>query len=397
MIGFCPVCGSAAHRPVVSLPAVPVSINAQVTPQDAPHVRRGDIDLVVCGHCAHMYNRSFDDGLLDYDASYENTLHYSRRFQEFATGLAQRLVTEHDLAGASVGELGSGPGHFLSMLCDAGAGTGLGWDPSYDAGRLGAPSHADVRISTDRFPDDGSRPVRLALSQHVLEHLHDPVGALVAQRRAVADGGVVYTEVPNGRLMQEHGAVWDLIYEHLSYFVPTSLELACRRAGLRTTSLGSAFDDQFLWCEAVSDGAGNASERASVLPSDPAVVECAVGSAVQFGEEAARRISEARTDLSVLADDGPVVLWGAGSKGMTYLNVVQDATPEAAPVAGVIDVNPRKIGAGVPGTPYTITSPASLTELKPRTVLVANPAYLDEIRDDLTELGLDAEVLPLWE
>jgi len=385
---------------VVSLPTVPVSINAQVTPQEAPDVVRGDIDLVVCEHCAHMYNRSFDDGLLDYDASYENTLHYSRRFQEFATGLAQRLVTEHHLAGASVGELGSGPGHFLSMLCDAGAGSGLGWDPSYDAGRLGAPSHPDVRISTDRFPDDGSRPVRLALSQHVLEHLHDPVAALIAQRRAVADdGGVVYTEVPNGRLMQEHGAVWDLIYEHLSYFVPTSLELACRCAGLRATSLGSAFDDQFLWCEAVSDGAGDAAsaDRASVLPSDPAAVDGAVDAAVRFGEEAARRIAEARRSLSELADDGPVVLWGAGSKGMTYLNVVQDGTGEAAPVAGVIDVNPRKIGAGVPGTAYTITAPASLTELKPRTVLAANPAYLGEIGEDLDALGLDAEVLPLWE
>ena len=51
--------------------------------------------------------------------------------------------------------------------------------------------------------------------------------------------------------MVEQCALWDLIYEHLSYFVPASLELACRRAGLAPTSTDVAFGDQFLWCEAL--------------------------------------------------------------------------------------------------------------------------------------------------
>ena len=387
MIECCPVCESRDRRDVLSLPSLPVLINAQVSPQEAPTVTRGDIDLVVCEQCAHMYNRSFDDGLLDYDASYENTLHYSRRFQEFASGLARRLVDDHELVGSGVGELGSGPGHFLSMLCDAGAGSGVGWDPSYDAERLGAPSHPSVTISTDRFPADGSHQVRLALSQHVIEHLHDPVSALEAQRRAVErTHGAVYTEVPNGQLMQEHCALWDLIYEHLSYFVPSSLDLACRRAGLRVAAMGAAFDDQFLWCEAVPD------DTAARSDTDRAAVRRSVDSGAEFGQTAVRRISQAREELTQRAERGPVVLWGAGSKGMTYLNIVDGV----APIAGVVDVNPRKVGAGVPGTTHTVTSPASLAELRPRTVLVSNPAYLDEIREDLQALDVDAELLPLW-
>jgi hypothetical protein len=382
----CPVCGSRDHEDVLSLARMPVLVNAQVRPESAPSVSRGDIDLVVCHGCGHLFNRSFDASLLAYDAAYENTLHYSKQFQDFARGLASRLVTDHGLAGTAVAELGSGPGHFLSMLCDAGAAEGHGFDPSYDPHRLGAPDHACVTISTDMFPADGSLQVRLAFSQHVLEHLHDPVAALAALRSAVAgSGGIVYSEVPNGRLMLEQCALWDLIYEHLSYFVPTSLALACRRAGLEVTTMDASFGDQFLWCEATPDG------TREQRPDDEAV-EAAVAAARAFGVAAERRIAEARDELAALATDGPVVLWGAGSKGVTYLNLVSDV----APVAAVVDINPRKSGWGVPGTSLVISGPDVVDDLSPTTVLAANPVYVGEIAATLAEHGVDAEVRALW-
>lgn len=385
---MCPVCGSSDHDAVVSIPSVPVLVNAQVRPDQGSVAVRGDMDLVVCHGCAHLFNRSFDPELLDYDATYENTLHYSSHFQQFARSLADRLVRDHGLIGVCVAELGSGPGHFLSMLCDAGVARGLGWDPSYDPGRLGAPEHPAVTVSTDQFPDDGSVPVELAFSQHVLEHLGEPVRALAAMRSAVLDAnGVVYTEVPNGQLMMEHGAIWDLIYEHRSYFVPLSLDLVCRRAGLRVTSMGAAFGDQFLWCEAIpGDSAADA------LP-DPSAVEQAVVAATVFGATAAERIERARDDLATWAAAGPVALWGAGSKGVTYLNLVADV----AEVAAVVDINPRKSGWGVPGTSFAISGPDVLIDVQPRTVVAANPIYVGEIAAALEHMGIDACVRPLWE
>ncbi|MFK8022319.1 MAG: methyltransferase domain-containing protein [Ilumatobacter sp.] len=388
----CPVCSSGDREVVLSLPALPVLINAQVRPEGALDVVRGDMDLAVCTACGHLYNVAFDESLLDYDAAYENTLHFSGHFQKFAAGLRDRLVGDHSLGGATVAELGSGPGHFLSMLCDAGVARGIGYDPSYDADRLGAPEHQGVSISTDLFPADGSLQVALAFSQHVLEHLHDPVAALAAQRSAVTEaGGVVYSEVPNGSLMLGQCALWDLIYEHLSYFVPTSLDLACRRAGLSIDTMDTAFGDQFLWCEAeVTEPDPTATPSADAVAS-------AVEAARAFGVAATARIAEARQDLARFAAAGPVALWGAGSKGMTYLNLMTDPdTGAAASVAAVVDINPRKAGWGVPGTSLTITEPESLTAISPTTVLIANPVYADEISATLVGLGVEADVLPLW-
>lgn len=387
MMTTCPVCAGSEHEVILSLPGLPVLVNAQVRPEHALEVQRGDMDLSVCHGCGHLFNTAFDESLLDYDAAYENTLHFSAHFQTFAKALRDRLIADHDLVGASIAELGSGPGHFLSMLCDAGVGEAYGFDPSYDADRLGAPEHDAVTISTELFPSDGSLPVKLAFSQHVLEHLDTPVAALEAQRSAVVEQrGSVYSEVPNGQLMIEQCALWDLIYEHLSYFVPTSLDLAHRRAGLDITTMDAAFGDQFLWCESLP-GDGDATAQ-----PDADKVADAVAAARSFGTAATARVAEARSELAEFVAKGPVALWGAGSKGMTYLNLVADV----APVAGVVDINPRKAGWGVPGTALTISGPEAMVDVQPKTVLVANPVYIDEIRTQLEGLGVDADVRALW-
>lgn len=386
MIERCPVCRTDAFEPVLTLPPLPIALNAQMRPADAVDAARGVIELVVCTGCGHLYNRAFDEAVLDYDAAYENTLHFSNRFQEFAHDLADRLVRDHVPAGGRVAELGSGPGHFLTMLCESGVREAFGFDPSYDPQRLGAPTHDRVSISTDLFPSDGSLPVDLAFSQHVLEHLADPVAALEAQSAAVVErGGVVYSEVPNGHLMIEHCALWDLIYEHLSYFVPSSLRLACERAGLSVTEVDSSFGDQFLWAFARPGGRTDGG-------ADTTAVRDTVDQAVEFGRRARLRLESARRDLERFAAAGPVVVWGAGSKGMTYLNLVADADT----IAGVIDVNPRKHGWGVPGTGFTVSGVESVSDIRPNTVLVVNPVYVDEIGGAVRERGVDADIVALW-
>ncbi|MEM9565492.1 MAG: methyltransferase domain-containing protein [Actinomycetota bacterium] len=386
---ICPVCGGNEVVDVLSLADLPVAINAQTTPELAPDVPKGDMNLVVCQSCAHLFNASFDPELSDYDASYENTLHFSPHFQRHATELADRLVADFELAGATVAEAGSGPGHFLTMLVEAGAGAANGFDPSYDPERLGAPEHPDVQLSSDLYPDDGSLNPRLALTQHVLEHLTDPVGLLGTLRGSVAadEKGAVYSEVPNGEVMIDRCALWDLIYEHYSYFTTASLSLALTRAGLSTDRVETMFDDQFLAIES------RPAEPEPGAELDADAVEALVARAVAFGDTARKQIEAAKGDLARYRAAGPVALWGAGSKGMTYLNLVAPG----GEIDAVVDVNPRKAGFGVPGVGVAISGPESLREIQPATVLIANPIYADEIRGTLAELGVSAEVLPLWE
>jgi hypothetical protein len=83
------------------------------------------------------------------------------------------------------------------------------------------------------------------------------------------------------------------------------------------------------------------------------------------------------------------VLWGAGSKGVTFLNTI-DST---GVVDRAVDVNPRKHGMYVSGAGQPIVAPEDLVAEPPDAVLVMNPNYRDEIASQLAALGIDAELL----
>jgi hypothetical protein len=70
-----------------------------------------------------------------------------------------------------------------------------------------------------------------------------------------------------------------------------------------------------------------------------------------------------------------VFLWGAGSRGVTLLNILKDRRIEYA-----VDINPQKQGKYVPGTGQKIVNPKFLLKNHPDYTILANPAYEEEIR-----------------
>ncbi|MCZ7525043.1 MAG: hypothetical protein M5U14_00810 [Acidimicrobiia bacterium] len=91
----------------------------------------------------------------------------------------------------------------------------------------------------------------------------------------------------------------------------------------------------------------------------------------------------------LLATGRRVALWGAGSKGVTFLNLVEGGDR----VDAVVDVNPRKHGLHVPGTGQAVVAPETLGEDPVDVVLVMNPLYEDEIRARLDGVGVAADVV----
>ena len=84
------------------------------------------------------------------------------------------------------------------------------------------------------------------------------------------------------------------------------------------------------------------------------------------------------------------MVWGAGSKGTTFVNLLR----EAGALSRVVDVNPHKEGMHVSGTGHRIVHPDRLAEGEaPRLVIVMNPIYLQEVREMLKQLGIASECL----
>lgn len=383
----CPICASRAEV-VLFRQRVPVHQNVVFdNREEARDIARGDLSLACCGSCGFVFNAAFDESKLAYGGSYENAQSFSPLFMEHMRGLAGSLVADRSVAEGHVVEVGCGAGTFLRLMADLAdpSFSAEGFDPAY----RGPESERGGRLRFVKAffgAETRSGPAAAVISRHVIEHIPEPVPFLEAVRGAATRGpgghtpAHVWIETPSIEWILEHGAVWDLFYEHCSYFSPESLAVACAQAGLAVGGVRPVFGGQYIWLEAMPAADATVERPAATLELARA-----------FGE----RMAQADEHLRGLVGGpaaAPTFLWGAGAKGVTVANLID---PDTAILAGVVDVNPRKQGKWLPGTGHPIVGPQALANAGSGRVIVMNPNYLEEIRSTLESIDATVEVATL--
>ncbi|MDY6938750.1 MAG: methyltransferase domain-containing protein [Cyanobacteriota bacterium] len=390
----CPVCESPHLEVFFETLAVPIYCNLLLRDRDeALNCPKGDIRLAFCSECGFITNVAFDPDRLEYTQEYENSLHYSPRFQEYADSLARTLVERFDLHEKKIVEIGCGKGDFLMSLCELGNNRGVGFDPTYV--ERAEHQHLDDKVQfvrdlySERYADEKADFI---CCRHTLEHVPHPADLLEPLRRAIGPRREtqVFFEVPNALHTFRNLAVWDIIYEHCGYFAPTSMSRAFAHSGFQVNDLSETFGEQFLCLEAV-----------------PASGEHAIGNSVQnevkelsndiatFTAKFETLIETWTQKLAQMARSGKkAVVWGAGSKGVTFLNLLNvRVTDEPKLIEYVVDINPRKQGMYVARTGQQIVPPEFLSAEAPDVAIIMNPIYEGEIRQVLADLGISCEVV----
>jgi SAM-dependent methyltransferase len=142
-----------------------------------------------------------------------------------------------DASGRSVLDVGSGLCVFLHGMKQAGwRGTALDPDPR-------AAAHAQSVVGVEALAADfmsADLPARydVVTFNKVLEHIFDPVPMLERAGQALAPGGFVYVEVPDGDAAVAEGfGREEFFIEHHHVFSPASAALLAARAGFSLAAL----------------------------------------------------------------------------------------------------------------------------------------------------------------
>lgn len=377
----CPVCGSTDLTVFFELPQVPIHIGVQwASPEEARRCPRSDIRLAVCEACSFITNVAFDPVNLEYAHGYENSLNFSAVHRAYTQAMARHLVDNYQLRGKEIIEIGCGRGDFLSLLCTLGNNRGVGFDPGSNGEDIDPQLGDRITFIRDYF-SERYRHCRgdLICCRQAFEHIPDPVSFLdMLGRMLERRSSVLYFETPNVAFVLRELSIWDLIYEHCSYFGIPSLVRVFERCGFHVHDVRETYEQQFLSIEASRTETETPAKE--WLPAST-ITEAAA----RFAHAATRKLEHWQQTVRRLAEEKQrVALWGGGARGVTFLNLLEvgDTIP------CVVDINPRKQGKHVPGTGQSIVPPEFLREYKPDLIIVTNPIYKDEIESMARGMGL---------
>ncbi|NCB38067.1 MAG: methyltransferase domain-containing protein [Erysipelotrichia bacterium] len=381
----CLACYSDSCELFLRREGVPVQQNfLSLSHSRAVNVPRGDLCMCFCNECGFVFNAAFDQNLMVYDSDYNNTQESSEHFKAHLQTIKDKLVLENDLRNSTIAEIGCGKGFFLKMMVlDEGLNNrGFGFDPAY----VGEEKLADGRLVFQKKYFDSSCAGFKAdalLCRHVIEHVSNPVSFLSEIRNALAESRDcrLFFETPCVEWIFDNMVIWDFFYEHCSLFSPGSISRLFARAGFTLKKVEHVFSGQYLWLEAANSGVTN-----TEVISDRHISE----KMQKFAAYEKSVLANWRALIHRVRKSGKLAVWGAGAKGVTFVNLLDR---DCQLIDFVIDMNPDKHKRFVPGTGHRVTGYNELFDNDVKNVIVMNPNYIEEIRALLGNHAADLNLI----
>jgi hypothetical protein len=314
--------------------------DSKLEARDCP---KGEMRLVEDLTTGLVYNAEFRPEFMVYDKHYQNEQAISPLFQHHLDTVAN--IIDQRMGKERIVEVGCGKGHFLETLLAKGFDV-TGFDPTYEG--------ENPRVKRQYFAPGLIEKGNGLVLRHVLEHIQSPITFLAQLKVTNGGSGKIYIEVPCLDWICEHGAWFDIHYEHVNYFRLNDF----RRIFGEVIDSGKLFGGQYLYIIAEL-----ASLKIPIFnPNDR------VNFPANFSKNILKQNRREKT-----------VIWGGASKGAIFSLLKERA---GQPVTTVIDINPAKQDKFLPGTGLQVMAPRrGLSGMQPGSIIyVMNSNYLSEVR-----------------
>ena len=388
----CAICGFETLENFLLLKNMPTLVGAVWHVRDkALNAICGDLTLSICRNCGYICNTAWRPELIDFAPGYEISLHHSAVYRHFLESTASDLIDRYNLKGKRIVEIGCGPGYFLDLICCLGENDGFGFDPTLECDRTDRFENHTVQFMRGYY-DAASSHLRpdFICCRHVLQSVPDPRAFLQSILTVLGPDADTpcYFELPNASYVFNPNIHWDMMFEYLSFFTPNSLAVAFDLSGYNVTKSRACYEQgQYQMLEARPEKRHKKSVHIDRDKTEQLLTEIR-----SFGRLFDRRLAWWRESLAGYRTTGKKLLgWGAGGRAVTFLCALD--VREQIPY--VVDINPNRHDAYLPRTGQRIVPPAFVKEYRPDIVVVTNPTYLDEIKSEVSSMGLTCEFVSI--
>ncbi|MDR3057784.1 MAG: class I SAM-dependent methyltransferase, partial [Prevotella sp.] len=232
----------------------------------------------------------------------------------------------------------------------------------------------NVTFINDYYSDKyGYLKPNVIICRHVLGYIQDTIKFLKQFIEIIQEDGILFLEVPDVDWALRNNAIFDFYYEYLFYYTHSSLKKILELAGYEVVVSENQFNGQYLCVVAKILKDKNLNEIKE---------KCS-----KFAKNRDILIKRINHRLSSLAENGAVFLWGAGGKGVAFVNMFD---PDKRLIQYLVDINSVKKNTFVAKTGHEIISPEEFKmKIKEEgTIIVLNDNYIEEIKLMLIQLGI---------
>ena len=378
----CPICASTHIIDLYTIEVPVLQNKVFVNISDAVASMKGSICISSCSDCSFVFNSTFDNEILIYDTSYDNSVP-STLFKQYYNDIADYLYNNYDLKNGTLYDVGCGKGTFTKLLCEKYPDViAIGIDPSYE-GDLAYSNN--LSFIQDFFDSKYAiEKPSLVICRHVFEHIEHPTSFLNIISNALKShlDVPIFIEVPDLTWIIKNEAFWDICYEHCNYFNPRALSTMADRSNSELKKISPGFNNQYLWSEVVLNTSNKNKENKEENTFS-------FESLSQFTSGIQNLIVNSKDILNRYKSDGySIAVWGMATKGVEYCNIVDK---EKSLVDYCVDINENKQNKFIPFTGHQIQSPDFLLSIKKNLlVVIMNTNYIAEIKQFIDNNSLKA-------
>lgn len=205
--------------------------------------------------------------------------------------------------------------------------------------------------------------------RHTLEHIPNPLEFIHSIACANKYQGKIYIEVPSFDWIISKNAFWDIFYEHCNYFTTRSLNTMFNKA-----KTGSLFNGQYIY----------------LIGDLKDLKDCFLEREFKFSINRLNFEQELEKYQLMLKNNPDNIVWGAGAKGSTFVNILD---PKRLYIKNVIDINPKKQNKFIAKSAHRIVSPNEVDFSNYLSIYIMNGNYYNEIKSSIKKQNLKYIIL----
>jgi hypothetical protein len=371
-INKCPICHNQLEfTNIINFNDIPTNQNiVYKNIIEAKNCQKHIINLTLCHNCGFIFNKAFDEKLVNYSESYNNSNILSKYYVNYINNQITYLIENGYLSNNSVIiDVGCGKGDYIKILSKKLVNCFFyGFDTSYNESLNIL--EKNITFFTSYYPNNNIllNPNTI-ISRHVIEHIVDPVSFLISLRNTLNINNYLFLETPDFNWIIKNKSIFDIFYEHCNYWMPNSISNALVKSGFEIVDIKTGYEEQYLWIVAKS-----IKNNSSCLLQP-----------LQFEFNIDNYFSNiidhySRSIIKIFNLNKKIALWGASAKGCSFVNLFDQNNIY---ISCLIDINPIKQNCYIAKTGHKIIPPSKINLLDIDLIIVMNQNYYSEILEYL--------------